>query len=77
MELSAKNLKLISRAVRYFLADLRIRQMAAIKSEAISPAEGSIDVEAVATLAQDIADYTQLHQELDTCQKYCKYPLSD
>lgn len=77
MELSAKNLKLINRAVRYFLADLRIRQMAAIKGEEISSAEGLIDVEAVAALAQDIADYTQLHQELDTYQKYKQYPLSD
>ena len=77
MELSAKNLKLISRAVKYFLAELRIKQMDAIKEVAISSADGPIDGEVAADLVQDIADYTQLHKELDTCIKYSKYPISD
>lgn len=77
MELSAKNLKLISRAVKYFLAELRIKQMDAIKEVAISSADGPIDGEVAADLVQDIADYTQLHRELDTCLQYSKYPLSD
>lgn len=77
MELSAKNLKLISRAVRYFLAELHVKQMDAIKEAAVSSADNGNDGEVAAALVQDIADYTQLHRELDTYLQYSKYPLSD
>lgn len=77
MELSAKNAKLISRAVRYFLAKLRAEQMSVIMQQELSPAANPLDVEEAAALVQDIADFTTLHQELDTYQKYKHYPLSD
>ena len=75
MDLSAKNLKLISRAVKYLLADLRIQQMSSMKANALTDAP--IDTESAADLVRDIADYTQLHQELEICQRYKEYPLSD
>lgn len=77
MELSAKNLNLITRAVKYLLCELHIRQMTAIKREALSSADTTIDVEYITSLEQEIADYTQLHKELKTCKTYIKYPLSD
>ncbi|MBE6224142.1 MAG: hypothetical protein E7122_02775 [Bacteroidales bacterium] len=77
MELSAKNLKLIQRAVRFFLAELRIRQMGDIKEMELSNKDRFLDLESAAALTQDIADYTRLHQELNICQESSRYPLSD
>ena len=77
MELSAKNLKLIQRAVRFFLAELRIRQMRDIKEMELGNNDRFLNLESAAALTQDIADYTRLHQELNTCQEYSRYPLND
>ncbi len=77
MELSAKNIKLITRAVRFFLAELRIRQMEDFKQMELSHNKQPLDLEESAALTQSISDYTVLHQVLDTYQKYNQYPLSD
>lgn len=77
MELNAKKLNLICRSVKYILADLRTMQLAKLKQIELSPTNNDIDLEYVASISQEIDDYTKLHQELEICRQYNKYPLND
>lgn len=75
MELNTKYLQMISKAVKFYLANLRKSQMENVAS-ALLPGS-STDIEKGALTELEIEEYTKLNYELDVCLEYREYPLSD
>lgn len=66
---------MISKAVKFYLANLRKSQMENVAS-ALLPGP-SIDIEKGALTELEIEEYTKLNHEIDVCLEYREYPLSD
>ena len=66
---------MISRAVKFYLANLKKHQLdSAINSMIYSPSENPQEI---ALLELKIEEYKKLNSELDVCLQYQEHPLND
>ena len=75
MELSAKNAKLIHKAVKYYLAKIRATQLEICAAAVMS--ELHTDCERSAAIEMEIEEFTKLNDDLETWQRYRDIPLND
>ena len=75
MDLNIKTIRMISQAVKFYLASLKKYQMESVVTSMIyRPADNPQER---ASLELEIEEYTKLNSELDVCLQYKEHPLND
>ena len=72
MDLNIKNIRMISRAVKFYLASLKKYQLESVVTSMITSSSDNPHERALLELK--IEEYTKLNSELDVCLQYQEHP---